>query len=148
MRQREISTFSKRATILIGLGVVGAMAFGLAISFYRNLLFEETLASLTQRNRELRQSIDRGLDNLAYYRSAQYRDKYAKENLGRLNAGEKVLILQTTPEPISYGTSDSTSRLEQSEAAYEQYLQKIPVIEHWKLYFLEPEELTKLKQSF
>lgn len=148
MRQREISTFSKRVTILIGLGVVGAMAFGLAISFYRNLLFEETLESLTQRNRELRENIDNGLGNLAYYRSAQYRDKYAKENLGRLNAGEKVLILESSPEPISYESTDMTSRAEQRQAAYEQYLQRIPVIEHWRLYILEPEELTKLKQSF
>jgi hypothetical protein len=148
MRQREISTFSKRITILIGLGVVGAMAFGLAISFYRNLLFEETLTSLTERNRELRQSIDKGLESLAYYRSAQYRDKYAKENLGRLNAGEKVLILTSRPEPISYEAPDSISEAEERKAAYEQYLQKMPVIEHWKLYFFEPEELAKLKQSF
>ena len=148
MRQREISTFSKRITILIGLGVVGAMAFGLAISFYRNLLFEETLETLTERNRELRDSIDDGLGALAYYRSAQYRDKYAKENLGRLNAGEKVLILESAPEPISYESTDMGSRAEQRQAAYEQYLQRIPVIEHWRLYFLEPEELTKLKQSF
>ena len=148
MRQREISTFSKRVTILVGLGVVGAMAFGLAISFYRNLLFEETLASLTERNRDLRDSIDKGLESLAYYRSAQYRDKYAKENLAKLSAGEKVLILKPLPEAISFETDDDTTRAEQREAAYVQYLQKLPVIEHWKLYFLEPEKLTELKQSF
>ena len=148
MRQREISTFSKRVTILVGLGVVGAMAFGLAISFYRNLLFEETLASLTERNRDLRDSIDKGLESLAYYRSAQYRDKYAKENLAKLSAGEKVLILKPLPEAISFEADDDTTRAEQREAAYVQYLQKLPVIEHWKLYFLEPEKLTELKQSF
>jgi len=148
MRQREISTFSKRVTILVGLGVVGAMAFGLAISFYRNLLFEETLASLTERNRDLRDSIDKGLESLAYYRSAQYRDKYAKENLAKLSAGEKVLILKPLPEAISFEADDDTTRAEQRAAAYVQYLQKLPVIEHWKLYFLEPEKLTELKQSF
>ena len=148
MRQREISTFSKRVTILVGLGVVGAMAFGLAISFYRNLLFEETLASLTERNRDLRDSIDKGLESLAYYRSSQYRDKYAKENLAKLSAGEKVLILKPLPEAISFEADDDTTRAEQRAAAYVQYLQKLPVIEHWKLYFLEPEKLTELKQSF
>ena len=97
MAQQEISPFSKRITILIGLSVVSAMMFGLSISFYRNLLFEDTLRNLSTRNKDLRKQIDENLDELAYYRSYQYRDKYAKENLGRVQPGEKVLIFTDLP---------------------------------------------------
>lgn len=147
MPHRELSTFSKRFTILIGLGVVGAMTFGLAISFYRNLLFEQTLASLSARNRDLRHAIDDGLDDLAYYRSVQYRDKYAKENLGRLRQGEKVLIL-SLPAPSFVETITTDKRKAEREAAYHSTLQKIPIIEHWRLYLFEPEAIAKLKQTF
>lgn len=147
MPQQNISTFSKRFTILIGLGVVGAMAFGLSISFYRNILFEETLENLSDRNRMLREQIDEELEDLAYYHALQYKDKYAKENLGRMNPGEKVLILQ---EPVKLPSleQDIPSRLEMRDAAYREYLQKIPIIEHWKLYLFDSAGLTALKQSF
>lgn len=147
MAHQELSTFSKRITILIGLSVVGAMAFGLAVSFYRNILFEETLKALSQRNRALRQTIDRELEDLAYYRSVQYRDKYAKENLGRLNAGENVLILTTPPPPVA-APVQGLHYTEQRQAAYQQYLQSIPILEHWMLYLFRSEELAALKRSF
>jgi hypothetical protein len=148
MPHQELSAFSRRLTILIGLGVVGAMSFGLAISFYRNLLFEETLSILAQRNRELRAGIDRGLEDLAYYRSHQYRDKYAKENLGRLNAGEKILILQELPSSTLPDLMEAPLLKQQRDIAYRQYLQRIPIIEHWWLYLFDPEGLEKLKKSF
>lgn len=147
MAHQELSTFSKRITILIGLSVVGAMAFGLAISFYRNLLFEETLKTLSQRNRTLRQTIDRELEDLAYYRSTQYRDKYAKENLGKLNAGEKVLILTPSPS-LPPALPQEPHYTEHQQAAYQEYLQNIPILEHWILYLFRPEELATLKRSF
>jgi len=147
MAQQEVSPFSKRITILIGLSVVSAMMFGLSISFYRNLLFEETLKDLSSRNLLLRSQIDEGLGELAYYRSRQYRDKYAKENLGRMNPGEKVLILADTSGEEEYVAEDGHS-LEEREAAYRQYLDKVPVIDHWKMYLFDPEGLQKLRQSF
>ena len=145
--QQEISTFSKRLTILIGLGVVGAMAFGLSISLYRNILFEETLDAFSVRNRNLREQIDLELEELTYYRSVQYRDKYAKENLGRVNPGEKVLILTDRPD-IVWTDTDLPNRREGRDAAYHQYLQKIPVMEHWKLYLFDTQWLEKLKRYF
>ena len=150
MAQPEISPLSKKITILVGLGVVSAMAFGLAISFYRNILFEETLNTLSNRNRQIRQNIDDGIGLLAYYRSRQYRDKYAKENLGKLNTGEKILIITEDDSilPMDDISIDQPSRTEKREASYFEYLQKLPTIQHWRLYLLEHEKLSLLKQSF
>lgn len=148
MAHQEISPLSKRITILIGLSVVSAMMFGLSISFYRNLLFEETLKGLSQKNRELRGQIDDGLALLAYYRSYQYRDKYAKENLGYVHQGEKVLIVAEKPADVTYTEDEQFSYLEKQDAAYRQYLETIPVIEHWHMYLFDPVGIQKLRQSF
>lgn len=148
MAEKEISPFSKKLTILIGLSVVGAMAFGLSISFYHNLLFEETLSDLGWQNRELRRRIDAGLDELAYYRSRQYRDKYAKENLGRLNPGEKVLIFTEQSQKEIVQEEGQFSMQEERESAYKHALENIPVLDHWRLYIFDPDGLQKLKQSF
>ena len=122
--------------------------FGLSISFYRNLLFEETLKNLSLRNRDLRQQIDDGLDMLAYYRSYQYRDKYAKENLGRVHPGEKVLILTDGESEVTYTEDERDSYLEEKEAAYRQYLENVPVLEHWRMYLFDPKGIQTLRQSF
>jgi len=124
------------------------MMFGLSISFYRNLLFEDTLRNLSTRNKDLRKQIDENLDELAYYRSYQYRDKYAKENLGRVQPGEKVLIFTDLPTETIMEEEEELSLLEQREISYRQYLEKIPVLEHWRMYLFDPEGIQKLRQSF
>ena len=78
---RVTQPVSKQLTIVIGLTVVGFMAFGLALSFYRNILFEQTLSDIETENERIAQTIELGYGDLEYYRSAQYKDKYAKENL-------------------------------------------------------------------
>jgi cell division protein FtsB len=143
---REFEPVSKQLTIVIGLTVVGFMAFGLALSFYRNILFEKTLDELEQENRVIADHIDGGYRNLEYYKSDQYRDKFAKENLNRLNPGEKVIII-TTPPSAMPGSSPLETDTERQEAAYFELLRQMPVIEHWKLYFFGKERIEELKTS-
>lgn len=145
---QDVSNLSKRFMILIGLGVVGAMAFGLAISFYRNLLFEDTLHSLSASNHNLRLAIDDGIELLEYYKSHQYRDKYAKENLARINPDEKVLIIVDDTRETYVETIDGPSRKQQQDAAYQEFLQTLPTIEHWRYYFSDPDALEEIKRSF
>ena len=73
---------SKQLTIVVGLTVVGFMAFGLTLSFYRNILFEQTLEEIEAQNEVLRLQIEGGYRDLEYYRSGQYKDKYAKKTGG------------------------------------------------------------------
>jgi len=138
---------SKQLTIVIGLTVVGFMAFGLALSFYRNILFEQTLQDIEDGNKRIAQTIDHGYGDLEYYRSAQYKDKYAKENLGKLNPGEKLIII--TPDRdarMPFAQSGSTER-DRQEAAYFELLQQMPVIEHWQLFLFGKEKLEELKKG-
>lgn len=145
--QPDLEPISKQLTIVIGLTVVGFMAFGLALSFYRNILFEGTLRELEQQNEEIAKSIVHGYGDLEYYRSDQYKDKYAKENLGRVNPGEKVLIIAQGPRDVATGSGDTLEEKERQEAAYSEILRQMPVFEHWKLYLFRREQLEEFRKG-
>lgn len=145
--QKDIEPISKQLTIVIGLTVVGFMAFGLALSFYRNILFEQTLEDIEAQNNAIAGSIDHGYRDLEYYRSEQYKDKFAKENMGRLNPGEKLIIINRPAEADPDDIVDDILDKERREAAYEEILRQMPVFEHWKLYLFGREKIEKLKEG-
>ena len=147
MAYKNLEPVSKQLTIVIGLTVVGFMAFGLALSYYRNVLFEQTLDNIRAQNDILRAGIDQGYRDLEYFRSSQYKDKYAKENLGLVNPGEKVLIIQKPTPSLGPNEEESEQRKEQREAAYLELLRQMPILEHWKLYLFEKEKLLELKKK-
>ncbi|MBU0458000.1 hypothetical protein KJ652_00335 [Patescibacteria group bacterium] len=145
MAYQNLEPVSKQVTILIGLTVVGFMAFGLALSYYRNVLFEQTLEGIQVQNNGLKENIAQGYRDLEYFKSTQYKDKYAKENLGLVNPGEKVLIIQHPLAIASNGKEASEMQKEQQQAAFLELLRQMPLIEHWKLYFFERDKLQELR---
>jgi cell division protein FtsB len=142
-----IEPISKQLTIVVGLTVVGFMAFGLALSFYRNILFEQTLSELEAQNQKIADEIAEGDRTLEYYKSDQFKDKYAKENLSKLNPGEKVLIITQAPSANTMSVGEDANEKERKEAAYSELLRQMPVIEHWKLYLLHRERMEEFKRS-
>jgi cell division protein FtsB len=149
MAYRHIEPVSKQITIVVGLTVVGFMAFGLALSFYRNTLFEQRLEEIDQRNEDLRSGIEDEKRQLEYYRSAQYKDKYAKEQLGMVNPGENVLVIaRDTVDRTGSLSPDPNTVTDQEEAAYFEMLRQMPVLEHWKLYLFRREAMRELRQNF
>ena len=142
----SLEPLSKQVTIIVGLTVVGFMAFGLALSFYRAVLFEEQLRSLEEENRRQEEEIRKSHHDLEYYTSAQYKDKYAKENLGLLNPGEKLLILAEEDQPRDV-SGEELSEVERREIEYRELLRQMPTIEHWKLFLFERAKLKELKEE-
>lgn len=147
MAYREIAPFPKQMTIVIGLCVVAAMAFGLAISFYNNILFDKRLANMANQNDKLRSEIIAGYKQLDYLRSDQYKDKYAKQNLNRVNYGEKAIQFITDEDPLTYVKPDRQKDDLQRVAIFEESLRTIPVIEQWKWYLFHREKIEELKQK-
>ena len=146
MSYRHHEPVSKQLTIIVGLTVVGFMTFGLTLSFYRNILFEQTLQEIEGQNELLRNTIEKGHRDLEYYRSDQYKDKYAKENFGLMQPYEKVLIIAQEPNVISYD-AETLEPSERQEAAYAELLRQMPILEHWKLYFFHREKIEEIKRS-
>ena len=147
MPTHPVDPLSKQLTILVGLTVVGFMAFGLALSFYQNILFEKRLGDLDARNRKIDDAIEQGYRDLDYYRSDQYKDKYAKENFGLLNPDEKVLIITEDKQLSPMSDEENTTRKDQREAAYLELLRQMPTIDHWKLYLFHQEKIEELKRG-
>lgn len=147
MAYSQLAPISKKLTIVVGLTVVGFMAFGLALSFYRNALFEQTLSDIKKQNNALRENILLGYKDLEYYRSAQYKDKYAKENLGKIKPGENVLIITDEPETVLYDSIADLSPTEQQEAVYLELLRQMPIVEHWKLFLFHKDQIEEIKLS-
>lgn len=147
MPYRDLEPVSKQLTIVVGLTVVGFMAFGLALSFYRNVLFEQTLVNFAAQNEKLRVEIGKRRADLEYYRSTQFKDKYAKENLSRVNVGERVLVLAQEPQKILPFTSDTFTPTEAQQAAYEELLRQMPVSEHWQIFLFNRPKLEELRRG-
>lgn len=148
MRTAGTSTepLRKNLTIMAGLAVVGLMAFGLTLSFYQNLLFEQTLQELASRNGTLLQEIEQGYRDLDYFRSPQFKNKFAKEKLGRVNPGEKTLLIPHMPETPAE-EQDALPPEERQRALYEEFLRQTPVIDHWMLYLFHREKLESLRHT-
>jgi len=137
---------SRQLTIVIGLTVVGFMAFGLALSFYRNVLFDRTLGDMRRQNAIMARSNEDARRELEYMHSLQHKDKYAKENLGRMRDGEKVLII-TPPVQEVFGEEPDAAAVEQQEARFLELLRQMPVLEHWQLFLFQPERVEELRRG-
>ncbi|NOS68016.1 MAG: hypothetical protein HOO67_06700 [Candidatus Peribacteraceae bacterium] len=147
MAYQDLEPISKQLTIVVGLTVVGFMAFGLALSYYRNIIFDEHLLEIGRQNDELAIEIRSEQGDLDYYRSTQYKDKYAKETLGRLNPGEKALVITKQPKAPELSTSIEFTPTEQQQAAYDETLRETPVYQHWELFLFEREKIEELKRG-
>lgn len=146
MAYQNSEPFSKKLTIVIGLTVVGTMAFGLAVSFYRNVLFDKTLEDIKKENTGLQDRIQSGYRDLDYFKSKQYKDKYAKENLGLVNPDEHALIIaQKQEDPVIQEMALTPT--EEQEAAYEELLRQMPVLEHWNLFLFHRDRIDDIKKG-
>ncbi len=144
---KSIEPISKQLTLVVGLTVVGFMAFGLAVSFYRNILFEETLLDLQRGNDLIAAEIDTLYRDLDEVRSDLYKDRFAKQNLGKVNPGEQLLIITEPPPRLPGSPLDDPEEQARREAAYDELLRQMPVLEHWKLYLFHRERIPKIKEA-
>ncbi len=146
MAYKEIAPIPKQMTIVIGLCVVGLMAFGLALSYYKNILFDQQLITMQERNNRLRDDVLSGYMRLQYLQSSQYKDKYAKENFALLRTGEKAIYVSKPLEPVMFSkTQDLTP--EEKEALYEENLRNIRVIDQWRLFLFHRDQIGDLKKG-
>lgn len=146
-REHDIEPLSKQVTIIIGLTVVGLMSFGLIVSFYRNIIFDQTLRELEVKNQEIAKGIEGHYRELDYYRSTQFKDKYAKENFNKLNPGEKVIIItEPLKNPLLPAGSGSVVE-EEKNAKFQEIIRQMPVPDQWWMYLFHPEAIENIRNS-
>ena len=123
---------SKQTKIVLALELLFAfyMILSITMSEFERYKVEKYIMEYEQQNLEISLENQSLLDLLDYYSSPEYRDKIAKQNLGLVLPGEKVLVI-----PESHSLTDS-QRFEKSLALEkQQFFVDQPNYKKWLIYF-------------
>ena len=101
MMQRKSFTF--QLLIMGGFFFFFYMFFSLATSIYRDYKLETEIETFSGEIDSLAERANQKPSDLKYLQSDQYKDRYAKENLGLLNPGEKLIILPSPDRNVEQG---------------------------------------------
>jgi hypothetical protein len=79
------------------------MFFSLAVSIYHDYKLETEIETFKDEIDNLADRANQKPSDLKYLQSDEYKDRYAKENLGLLNPGEKLIILPDPDQNVEQG---------------------------------------------
>lgn len=107
-----------RLVLIVGFFVVAYMLYNLTVSIYDNWQIEQHISEAQKRNEELTLENKEKLEKLQYITSEQYIEKIAKQNLGLINPGEKVIIIPDSDLVILTESEDAAALSEQLRASW------------------------------
>lgn len=105
-----------RLVLVVGFFVVAYMLYNLTVSIYENYQIEKHIEEFEARNAELADENRQKLEDFQYYTSDEYVEKIAKQNLGLINSGEKVIIIPDEDLVIMSQTEEDQLLSEQIRA--------------------------------
>jgi len=100
---RKNKSFTTQLIILGGFIIFFYMFFALAASIYRDYKLETQIDSFEEEINELAFLARKKPDDVAYFSSEKFKDRYAKESLNLLNIGEKVIIIPDEDQIVEKG---------------------------------------------
>jgi hypothetical protein len=119
------------------------MSFGLAISVYRIAVFDNSVAHIKEQNEEIRNRIALKQDEVEYYQSSQFKNKFAKEKLQRISPGEHVLVLLPA-ELVDDVLVETPQQSQKISREAEESLRLLPIIRHWQMYLFHQDEIESM----
>ena len=90
MKQKS---FSIQLVIIGSFGLFFYMFFALATSIYRDFKLQSQIDRFEEEVNGLAEMTHEKPEDVAYFSSEEYKDRYAKENLNLLNPGEKLIVI-------------------------------------------------------
>lgn len=82
-----------RLVLIIGFFVVAYMLYNLTVSIYDKWVIDQQITAFQEKNTTMQEENKQKLEDFQYYTSEQYVEKIAKQNLGLINPGEKIIII-------------------------------------------------------
>lgn len=125
-----------QTVIVIGFGIIIYMLFHLAISVYDDYQVNLRIQKFEEENERIAADNLNKKEEYAYFNSELFKDKYAKENLNRLQPGEKMIILPEKTENVFLGDNV----LEEKEEKVGRIM-LLSNREQWKEYFFGDERI-------
>ena len=100
---RRNKSFTFQFIVLGGFIFFFYMFFALATSIYRDYNLESEIERFEGEINRLAETARQKPEDVAYYASKQYKDRYAKESLNLLNPGEKLIIIPEENRIVQQG---------------------------------------------
>lgn len=119
-----------RLIIIASFIIVAYMLYALTVSIYRDYEIDRHIKDFEAEQDKLIAENQQKLEDYQYYTSQTYIEKIAKQNLGLINPGEKVIILPAEDDT-------SISKTEENEAEFELRLRKMNNPEKWWTFFFD-----------
>ncbi len=96
-------SFHFQITIIGGFFIFFYMFFALTTSIYRDYKLETQIREFEAEVDDLAQAARQKPQDIKYYTSPEYKDRYAKESLNLLNPGEKIILLPDQNHVVEQG---------------------------------------------
>jgi len=110
--------------LVIQLVLAFYLLFTLGVSEYKNYKIQKYIDEFDFKNQKIALENQNLNSELSYFNSPEYQEKIAKQNLGLVNPGEKVLVIQV---------QDSLSETQRYEKALEESrLQRISALPNYR----------------
>lgn len=119
-----------RLMIIAGFIIVAYMLYALTVSIYRDYEIDRHIKDFETEQEKLTEENQQKLEDYQYYTSQTYIEKIAKQNLGLINPGEKVIILPA-------GDDTSMSKTEETEAEFTLKLSRMNNPQKWWTFFFD-----------
>ncbi|MBT4384613.1 septum formation initiator family protein [Candidatus Peregrinibacteria bacterium] len=107
-----------RIGLIVGFFVVAYMLYNLTVSIYDNYQIEQHIAEFEKKNTELESENKEKLEDLQYFTSDEYIEKVAKQNLGLIKPGEKVIIIPEDDLVVLTQSEDTAALAEELRASW------------------------------
>jgi cell division protein FtsB len=110
----KLSSYSglTKAIIFIEFFLVAYMLYALSASVYKNYQIDQHIKNFEQENKKIADENYEKSNDFKYYTSDAYAEKIAKQNFGKKNPGEEVIILPKTEEDNVVMESDQIAEVD------------------------------------
>ncbi len=113
--------------------MVGYMLYSLTVSVYKHYQIQQHIKDYEQRNAQLELQNSQKIEDFQYYTSDQYREKIAKQSLGLVNPGEKVIVL--TPAASNPFLDEEDDYFDSRIPLQKRYSDLPNYMKWWKFFF-------------
>lgn len=103
------------------------MLFLITTSVYKDYQHETHLQKIEEESKRILEDNISKASDYSYFLSEQYKDKYAKQTLGKINPGERVIVFTAREENIYFEKRE--------EEEFRRTLINLPRTEQWFYYY-------------
>lgn len=124
-----------KIVLIVEFMLLAYMLYVLCTSLYKSYQVDVFIKQTEEENQKLERDNALLIEDYEYYKSAGYKEKIAKQNLGLVRPGEEVIVL--APEGKQYMTGE-----ERALESNREYFKSLSYPRKWFLFFFDRERFS------